>query len=158
STVAQTAASSPRRQPGSAEPHTRDRSNAMQHDNRGLPLTTASAQAAAAYDHLITGYLTQRNDTGSRLAALFAADPDCVLAHCMKGYFYMLAFKQATVPTAVQSARTAQALGAGATPRERDHIAALTAWSEGNLDRSIAIWESILRAYPLDVVAFRLAH
>ena len=34
----------------------------------------------------------------------------------------------------------------------------LTAWSEGELDRAIAIWDSILRAHPHDVVAFRLAH
>src|SRR4029077_5377541 len=59
---------------------------------------------------------------------------------------------------AVQAARTAQSLAAGATPRERSHIAALTAWSEGELDRPIAVWESILRTHPHDAVAFRLAH
>ncbi len=55
-------------------------------------------------------------------------------------------------------ARTALSLAAGATPRERSHIAALTAWADGELDRAIAIWESILRVHPHDVVAFRLAH
>jgi tetratricopeptide (TPR) repeat protein len=132
--------------------------NAMHVDNRGLPLSTASAKAAAAYDHLVTGYLTQRADTPARLTALLEADPDFALAHCMKGYFVMMAFKQAVVPTAVEDARTAQSLGASATPRERSHIAALTAWAEGEIDRAIALWESILRAYPHDVVAFRLAH
>ena len=62
------------------------------------------------------------------------------------------------VPVAVEAARTAQSLAAGATPRERSHIAALTAWAEGELDRAIALWESILRTHPHDVVAFRLAH
>jgi hypothetical protein len=70
----------------------------------------------------------------------------------------MMAYKQATIPTAVQAARTAQSLAADVTPRERTHIAALTAWAEGELDRTIALWESILRTHPLDVVAFRLAH
>ena len=130
----------------------------MHLDNRGLPLSTASAKAAAAFDHLITGYLTQRADTPARLAVLLEADPDFALAHCMKGYFAMLGFKQATIPAAVQLARTAQSLAADATPRERSHIAALTAWSEGELDRAIALWESILRTLPHDVVAFRLAH
>ena len=99
----------------------------MHLDTRGLPLSTASAKAAAAYDHLITGYLTQRADTPARLTALLEADPDFALAHCMKGYFAMLAFKQAIVPAAVQAARTAQSLADGATARERSHIAALTA-------------------------------
>jgi tetratricopeptide (TPR) repeat protein len=131
---------------------------AMHLDARGLPISTDSAKAAAAYDYLITGYLTQRADTPARLTALLEADPDFALAHCMKGYFAMMAYKQATVPTAVEEARTAQSLAADATPRERTHIAALTAWADGELDRTIALWESILRTDPLDVVAFRLAH
>jgi tetratricopeptide (TPR) repeat protein len=76
----------------------------------------------------------------------------------MKGYFSMLAFKQAVVPAAVESARKALSLAADATPRERTHVAALTAWSAGELDRALTLWESILREHPLDVVAFRLAH
>jgi len=130
----------------------------MHLDARGLSLSTASAKAAAAFDHLVTGYLTQRADTPDRLKAVLEADPDFALAHCMQGYFAMLAFKQAVVPAAVQAARTAQSLAAGATARERSHIAALTAWAEGDIDRAIALWEAILRTHPLDVVAFRLAH
>jgi tetratricopeptide (TPR) repeat protein len=130
----------------------------MHLDARGLPVSTASAKAAAAFDHLIAGYLTYRADTPDRLKAVLEADPDFALAHCMKGYFGMLAFKQAVVPVAVQSARTAQSLAAGATQRERDHIGALTAWAEGELDRAIATWEAILRTHPLDAVAFRLHH
>jgi tetratricopeptide (TPR) repeat protein len=127
-------------------------------ENRSLPISIASAKAAAAYDHLVTGYLTFRADTPARLTALLEADPQFVLAHCMQGYFAMLAFKRALVPAAVESARTAQSLAAGATPRERSHVTAVTAWAEGELDRAIATWESILRDYPHDVVAFRLAH
>lgn len=130
----------------------------MHLDARGLPISIASAKAATAFDHLVTGYLTYRADTPARLSALLATDPDFVLAHCMQGYFAMLAFKQAVVPVAVQAARTAQSLAANATERERSHIAALTAWAEGELDTALGLWESILRSHPHDVVAFRLAH
>jgi tetratricopeptide (TPR) repeat protein len=130
----------------------------MHLDARGLAISTASAKAAAAFDQLVTGYLTYRADTPGRLTALLEADPDFALAHCMQGYFAMLAFKQAVVPVAVQAARTAQSLAANATARERCHVAALTAWTEGELDAAIALWESILRAHPHDVLAFRLAH
>ena len=130
----------------------------MHLDVRALPLSTGSAKAAAAFDHLVKGYLTFRADTPVRLAAVLEADPDFALAHCMQGYFAMLAFKQAVVPVAIQAAHTAQSLAPGATPRERSHIAALTAWAEGELNRAIAQWESILRTHPHDVVAFRLAH
>ncbi len=130
----------------------------MHRDTRGLPITITSAKAGAVYDNLVTGYITYRADTPARLTALLEAAPDFALAHCMQGYFAMLGFKQAMVPVAVEAARTAQSLASGATPRERDHVAALTAWSEGELDRAIAIWDSILRDHPHDVVAFRLAH
>src|SRR5438105_2119221 len=134
------------------------RNNVMHLDARGLPVSIASAKAAAAFDHLVTGYLTYRADTPARLTAVLEADPNFALGHCMQGYFAMLAFKKSVVAVAVQAARTAQSLAAGATPRERSHIAALTAWTEGELDRAIALWESILRTHPRDVVAFRLAH
>lgn len=130
----------------------------MHFDTRGLQISATSAKAAAAYDHLVTGYLTYRVDTSVRCKALLAIDPGFALAHCMKGYFAMLAFKQDVVPVAVQAAQIAQSLAADATLRERSHIAALSAWAAGALDRAIAVWEDILRAYPCDVVAFRLAH
>jgi tetratricopeptide (TPR) repeat protein len=127
-------------------------------DARGLPLSTASAKATAAFDHLVTGYLTYRADTPDRLKAVLDADPGFALAHCMKGYFAMLAFKQSVVPVAVEQARIALSLAAEVTARERSHIAALSAWADGELDRAIATWESILRVHPHDAVAFRLAH
>ena len=130
----------------------------MHADARGLPISTDSADAAAGFDHVIAGYLTQRVDTPARLERLLAADPDFALAHCMQGYFAMLAFKQAAVPVAEQAARIAGSLAADATPRERLHVAALTAWIEGDLDRANGLWEQILRTDPYDVVAFGLAH
>jgi len=130
----------------------------MQTDARGLAISTDSAKATEAWNHLITGYLTQRADTPDRVAALFEADPDFVLAHCMKGYFSMMAYKQTMVPAAVEALQMARALAGNATERERMHVAALQAWTEGDLDRTIGLWESILRNHPLDVVAFRLAH
>jgi tetratricopeptide (TPR) repeat protein len=130
----------------------------MYTDARGLPISAHSAQAVAAFDHLIVGYLTQRADAGARMTAVLEADPDFALAHCMNGYFGMLAFKQASVAGAVECADTARRLAEDATPRERQHVMALTAWAEGELDRALVCWEDILRQYPLDVVAFRLAH
>jgi hypothetical protein len=57
----------------------------MHIDARGLPISTASGKAAAAYDYLVTGCLTQRADTPARLTALLEADPDFALAHRMQG-------------------------------------------------------------------------
>jgi hypothetical protein len=90
------------------------------------------------------------------LSRSLAADPEFCLAHCLKGYFAMLLYKQAGVAPAVQSARTARPLVAKATAREQSHVEALDAWAAGDLDRTLAIWEAILADYPTDTLALRL--
>jgi len=130
----------------------------MHHDMHGLPISTASTEAAAAFDRALTGYLKYRADAGQRLAAVFAADGEFALAHCLKGYFAMLSYKQANVPVASEAAKQARLMSAHATPRERAHAGALEAWIAGDLDRALGVWEQILTEHPRDVLAFRLAH
>ena len=130
----------------------------MHQDIHGLPISTGSAQGAAAFDRTLMGYLKYRADVSARLAELFKADPEFGLAYCLKGYFAMLSYKQANVPMAVEAANAARRLVANATPREQAHVAALDAWIAGDLDRALAIWEEVLSAHPHDVLAFRLAH
>jgi tetratricopeptide (TPR) repeat protein len=129
----------------------------MPQDIHGLPIST-SAAGAAAFDQVLMGYLKFRADAGQRLADTLAVDGEFALAHCIKGYFAMLSYKQANMPIAVEAAQNARRLSAHATPREQAHAAALDAWTAGDLDRTIGIWEQILAEYPHDALAFRLAH
>ena len=130
----------------------------MPQDIHGLPISTASTEAAAAFDRTMMGYVKYRADTPDHLQATLAADPDFGLAHCLKGYFAMLSYKQANLPAAMEAARTARRLTATATARERAHVAALDAWISGDLDHTLAVWEAILAEHPTDVLAVRLAH
>ncbi len=127
-------------------------------DAHGLAISTSSPETGAAFDRAILAYLKYRADTPLRLNALLAAEPDFGLAHCLKGYFALLSYKQANVPAAVEAASAARRLTARATAREQAHVAALDAWIGGDLDRAINVWEEILSAHPRDVLAFRLAH
>jgi tetratricopeptide (TPR) repeat protein len=129
----------------------------MPHDLHGLPITT-SPEAGAAFDHTVVAYLKYKFDAPEHLKRTLTADPDFALAHCLKGYFAMLAYSQARVPAAAAAARAARAHSAAATPRERAHIDALDAWIAGDLDRMVAVWEAILAEHPTDVLALRLAH
>ncbi len=130
----------------------------MLHDSHGLPISTSSADAAAAFKSTVESYLKARVDLRDHLSAMIKADPEFSFAQCLKGYFVMLLDKQAAVPVAAEAAKAARRLSANATPRERMHIDALDAWVAGNLDRALAVWEEILLAYPTDVLAFRFAH
>ncbi len=126
-------------------------------DLHGLPLTTASADAAAAFNHVVEGYLRYRADAPQRLRALLAADPEFAMGQTLRGYFAMLAFNAASIPAARKALEAARK-PAGVTRREAAHAAALTHWSEGDIDATLATWEQILDEHPLDVLAFRLHH
>ena len=130
----------------------------MHRDMHGLPISTASPGAAAAFDRTLAGYLKYRADLAPRLGETLAADGEFGLAHCLKGYFALLSYKQANAPIAAEAVRAARRLVVNATPREQAHVAALEAWIAGDLDRALGIWEQILSDHPLDVLAFRLAH
>src|SRR5262245_49883503 len=109
-------------------------------------------------ERALLSVLKFRLDAREHLSRCLAADPEFGLAHCLKGYFAMLLYKQAGVAPAAQSARTARALVAKATAREQSHVEALDAWSAGDLGRTLAIWETILADHPTDTLALRLAH
>jgi len=129
----------------------------MPHDLHGLPITT-SPEAATAFDRTMLAYLKYKVDAPEHLKRTLAADPEFVLALCLKGYFAMLSYNQASVPRAAEAARAARAHSAEATSRERAHVDALEAWIAGDLERMIAVWEAILAEHPTDVLALRLAH
>ena len=130
----------------------------MHNDIRGLTVTAASADAVRAFDHAIDAYLCYRSDIMARMEALFAADPDCGMAHILKGYLMMLGYKAQFVPIARAAAETAAPLLRHATARERAHLHALTLWADGDTDKAATIWEEILRDHPHDLLAFRLHH
>ena len=130
----------------------------MLRDAHGLEVTAASAAVVQAFDHALVGYLSYRADMPQRMTALLEADPEFGLAHCLKGYLTMLAYKQAAVPIATAAAADAARLTAHAAPRERAHVAALWRWIDGEPDRAADIWEQILAEHPRDILAFRLAH
>ena len=129
----------------------------MPHDLQGLPITT-SPEAGAAFDKAVLAYLKYKMDAPEHLKRTLTADPEFAFAHCLKGYFAMLGYRQAAVPLAQSAADEARRLTLHATPRERAHVAALQAWIAGDPDRAAAIWEEILREHPRDILAFRLAH
>ena len=127
-------------------------------DAHDLDLTCASPTAARAYDHVIEGYLLNRNDTSQRLKALLSEDGECAMAHVMRGAFTMGAFNAGNMDFIRKCLGDAQTHAAKATPREQAHVTALELWINGDFDATMAAWEDICRQWPRDILAFRLHH
>ena len=56
----------------------------MMRDERGLPLSTDSAEAAALFDRAVEHYLKFHADTMALVGRMLEADPHFVLGHCFK--------------------------------------------------------------------------
>ena len=77
-------------------------------DAHGLELSTDSAAAVAACDHLIDGFQRYRAGLPQRLAALLATALELGLAHGFQGYMMMLGYKATLLPAARAAAATAR--------------------------------------------------
>ncbi len=128
----------------------------MTRDERGLPLSTDSKEAAALFDRAVEGFLKYRADVMSVAAQMLAADPDFVMGHCFKGYMLLGASNPTHRPAIAATLAAAEAGAAAVTERERRHVAAFAAWAGGRLDRSFAVWREILDADPTDLLALRI--
>ena len=129
-------------------------------DVRGLEITAASEAAVSNFDATMAQYLRFGLDTGDCLKRTLAEDPEMVLAHCLKGYFFMLF----CVPALTGKARSSLDAGRrsvaerGATDRERLHLEALDAWNRGEFQQAVGHLETILAGHPRDILALKIAH
>ena len=127
----------------------------MLSDAQGLQLTTASAAAAASYDAAVDGFCGFKANPVAPIKTALEADPDFALAHCLRGYAYLLMGVPAVHAKA--AACLARAESGVATPREHGHFLALQAWCHGDLKGAVGRWEHLLIDHPTDLMALRMA-
>ena len=137
-----------------------ERTIATQNDQRNVPFTTSGEDAVRHFDDAISSWLGFRRETDDHLKLALKADPDFLMGHVARGYFMKLFAVRALdgqVGEAITAAKQS-ALQGGATQRERDHIAALSAWHRDDWQGALELWEKILLDNPLDVLALKLAY
>jgi hypothetical protein len=132
----------------------------MLSDRRGLPVTADNKAAVSRLDDAIAAFAGHQAATGSLLEAALAADGDFLLAHCLRGFCAKLLARQELDEIALTAEHWARlaARRRGATAREMQYIAALSAWCEGEMGRAGAILAEIVRRQPLDLLALKLHH
>src|SRR5262245_16821860 len=92
---------------------------AMEHDRLGLPLSTRSAAAAAAYREGMDLLLSAWPGADAALARAIEADEGFALAHAASARLHQVYARAAEARAAAAKARAA---AAGATERERSHV------------------------------------
>ncbi len=129
----------------------------MLQDERGHPLTTRSAEAAAAIDLAVHNFLHWKADIVPKAKAALKADPEFGFGHAAMGLILHGARNIAFRPNIEASLAAARAVEAGMNERERLYVEALGAAAQGRIADSVAVYETILAHYPLDLFAQRLA-
>lgn len=127
----------------------------MQHDDRGLALSTESADAAHALSKAAESFIGQKLDTMAHVNTALEADPDCVLGHLIKGLLIVGVRLPERYPEARAELETAMAAGR-ANEREQGYIAALSALLNGQVLEAASSYEILLHGYPRDLLAQRL--
>lgn len=128
----------------------------MVRDERGLLLSSDSAEAASLFDQAVEHFLKFHADTMALVGRMLAADPHFVMGNCLKGYLLLSAANPLHRAEIAATLAAAEAGAAVATERERRHVAAFAAWAGGALDRSFEIWREILDQHPTDLLAARI--
>ena len=126
----------------------------MKTDAQGIQLTTTSDAAVACYDAAVDAIAGFKADPAVHAKAALAADPDFAMAHCLRGYFYLMLGVPAVHGKA--KASLARAERGVATPREHTHFLGLQAWCEGDLITAVERWEKLLINHPTDLLALNL--
>ena len=125
----------------------------MYTDRYGLPLTTSSDIAAAAYREGMDLMLSAWPGAAACFDAAIAADPEFALAHLARGRYHQM---YAEAGPAREKAAVARGLASRCSAREQAHIDVIASAIEGNAARAIAGAEAHLEDYPRDAFVLSL--
>ena len=119
-------------------------------DRFGLPLSTRSAAAAAAYRDGVDRQLAAWTGIADAFDAAIAADPDFALAHLARGRLHATYMEAPKAAAAIARARSL--VTANGTRREQSHVDALALAVEGQAAKSLQRVLEHLEQWPRDAV------
>jgi tetratricopeptide (TPR) repeat protein len=123
-------------------------------DMRGLPISTTSSEALAAYERGVDLFLRWRGGALEALNAATNLDPHFALAHCTKAF---MGWRMGNVNVALDGHQGAMAAANDLhSEREQLHVQAVDAMHRGEPLAADALLTQIGAQYPTDRLAVRL--
>ncbi|HYB43978.1 MAG TPA: hypothetical protein VEL75_19520 [Candidatus Methylomirabilis sp.] len=127
----------------------------MTTDLKGLPVSTASSDALAAYERGTDLFLRWRGGALEALETAARCDPRFALPHCTRAH---IAWRMGRVDIAREASRQAMALSDGVRhERERLHAHAVDAMQRGESATAFDLLGRIAAEHPTDRLAVRIA-
>ena len=126
----------------------------MAKDQQGLTLA-GSPQSAEAFDRAVAGYFGLTGDPVGILKHALDNDPAFALGGVAIAGLFMIGGFRGDHPEVTAALAAAEAAIRGTSSREKKHLAAVRAWSEGRSPDAALAWEAILADWPTDALALR---
>ena len=124
----------------------------MRTDAYGLPVSTADPEALALYDRAVHALLSWHADALPLFRAATERDAGLALAHAGAAICLFLEERFPETKAATDAARAAVA---GQSERERSHVAAITAWTSGQVPEAERLMREHLATWPRDAMVLQ---
>src|SRR4051812_12442711 len=124
----------------------------MRTDAYGLAVSTADAEALALYDRAVHALLSWHADALTLFRAAAERDPALALAHAGAA---VCLFLEERFPETKAATDAARAAAAGQSERERSHVAAITAWTSGQVPEAERLMREHLASWPRDAMVLQ---
>jgi tetratricopeptide (TPR) repeat protein len=128
----------------------------MLQDRYGNQLSTRSQAAVDKYNDALELIRLYRGDPIAALDAAIGEDPNFTMAWAARAAVLVQQTDKAYLEEVDRSLKAG--LASGGNDRERAHLAATQAWSQGRLDDSVAKFARIAQEQPTDLFALQTAH
>jgi tetratricopeptide (TPR) repeat protein len=125
---------------------------AMRSDAYGLPVSTTEPEALALYDRAVHALLSWHAEALPLFRAAAERDPGLALAHAGAA---VCLFLEERFPETKAATEAARAAAAAQSDRERSHVAALTAWTSGQVPEAERLMRAHLATWPRDAMVLQ---
>jgi hypothetical protein len=123
------------------------------HDDRGHPLTGATAQSLPHYETALRDFNLYINDPVAGVDEAIAASPDFVMAHALRAWLHLLGTEPAGLPVARESLKAAGTRTA--TAQEQGHLVAIDHLAAGRWQAAAQTLEDVTIDNPRDLLALQ---
>lgn len=119
--------------------------------------TAAHSDAARTHQHALGCFLRGSGDPGPALERALATDPDLVPAQLLRAGLAIASKDRGALGVIDAVLNRLGRSRPQLSERERGHLAAAHAWRVGALDRAASLYADIVRLWPHELLALRLA-
>jgi tetratricopeptide (TPR) repeat protein len=120
-------------------------------------VSTGNAAAVEAYDAALASFLPCTGDPLVTIESALAGDPGFVTGHVLRAGLAVAAWDKRALPLLRKSLAAVLPLASTANDRERAHLGAARAWLAGEYRQAAHRYAELLRDWPGDLLALRLA-